>query len=60
MAIIAYLGSTVEAYNNEAKDRLNDLDIYCPEHGRKMVLHDHYNRGIKETGENINLTFAPQ
>ena len=55
MAIIAYLGSTVEAYNNEAKDRLNDLDIYCPEHGCKMVLHDNYEREVKETGEKIKI-----
>jgi hypothetical protein len=55
MAIIAYLWSTVETYNNEAKDRLNNLDIYCPEHGCKMVLHDNYKRGVKETGEKIKI-----
>jgi hypothetical protein len=55
MAINAYLGSTVEEYNEGAMDKLNALDIYCPEHGRKMVLHDHYYRGIKELGVEIRI-----
>ena len=55
MSIIVYLGSTVEDYNNEAMSRLNAIDIYCPEHGRKMVLHDHYYRGIKDLEVKIKI-----
>ena len=53
MAIIVYLGSTVEEYREKSLNILESLEISCPDHFRKMALHGHYTRVIKESGEEI-------
>lgn len=56
MAIIAYLGSTVNDYIEKSIKLLSELTIYCPEHNTvEMAAHGSYERGIKETGEKIRI-----
>ena len=56
MVIIAYFGSTVNEYREKCLKNLLDMCICCPNHPEcKMAKHGHYIRGIKETGEKIEI-----
>jgi len=58
MAIITYLGSTVDEYRREAVNIIKGLTLCCPRcplPSRKMVIHDNYKRGIKDLGEEIQV-----
>jgi len=56
MAIIAYLGRTVKEYQEKSYELLQEMEIYCPQHPEKRAAyHCSYVRGIKETGEKIDI-----
>jgi hypothetical protein len=53
MPIIAYLGKTINEYNDSALTLLGALDLYCPVCGKKMAYHDKYPRPIKDKNTTI-------
>jgi ribosomal protein S27AE len=56
MAIITYLGRNVNEYREKSEKILRAKEIYCPKHpDEKMAMHDNYQRGIKESGEKIQI-----
>jgi hypothetical protein len=62
MPIVLYLGKDIKEYESESKNmierKMTDGDILCEFCTKAMARHSSYNREIKETGEEIEITMV--
>ena len=62
MSIVLFLGSDVNEYEEKSdgiiKRAISEGEILCELCLRRMAVHSHYTREIKETGEKITITMV--
>jgi hypothetical protein len=62
MTIVLYLGKNVKEYNEHSKEiikqYMKERRILCDVCTQQMRRHSSYTRGIKETGQNIEITLV--
>ena len=55
MSSIAYLGKDINEYNAKSREYLEELHLYCPEHGLELTYHTNYVRHIKDYSADIAI-----
>jgi hypothetical protein len=62
MSIVMFLGHTVKEYEEKSTEiierKISEGNVRCELCLRPMAVHSSYKRGIKETGERINITMV--